>query len=286
MKKVYITFVLLTLFVLPTASSQHHYSNWVHKNAADSTIVRCWNDSLTMIGFPSGSMMGMMFPDSLFCRVTKMPMDSLFHPYDSTFIGWCRAQMGRDSMHYDMMDDSMMGGNHMMQFMSSIRCQLYWDSLMTDSMHRRWNIIGVHGWNGTQWITMNNVSIIGKTATFSSSTAYSAYAFIGNRSGATSIQDVDITRTYVLQQNYPNPFNPTTKITYHLPVGSLVKLVILNVLGQTVATLVNSEQTAGDYNVEWLPNTSSGIYFYKLETINIENGKVLFNQVGKMVFMK
>lgn len=286
MKNVYIAFVLLTLFVLPTAFSQHHYSNWVHKNATDSTIVRCWNDSLTMVSFPSGSMMGMMFPDSLFCRVTKMPMDSLFHPYDSTFIGWCSVQMGRDSMHYDMMNDSMMSGNHMMQFMSGIRCQLYWDSLMTDSMHRRWNMIGVHGWNGTQWISLSNVSINGSTVTFSSSAAYSAYAFIGQRAGVTSIQDADITRTYVLQQNYPNPFNPTTKITYHLPVGSQVRLEIINVLGQIVATLVNSEQTAGDYNVEWLPNTSSGTYFYKLEAINIENGSVLFNHVGKMVLMK
>lgn len=72
---------------------------------------------------------------------------------------------------------------------------------------------------------------------------------------------------YNLSQNYPNPFNPTTKISYSLPKSSLVQLKIFNLLGQEIATLVNEEKPAGNYNVEFTINNlqlSSGIYLYRL----------------------
>ena len=138
--------LIFALFLLGTpAKSQHHYDNWVHKNASDTTIAPCWNDSLTTMMFPSGSMMGMMFPDSIYCRIDRMDMDSLVHPHDSTFIGWLRIQMGWDSGRYNMMNDSMMGGQHQMQFMMDLLCSLHWDSLMADSTHRHWHPTGQVG---------------------------------------------------------------------------------------------------------------------------------------------
>jgi len=73
-----------------------------------------------------------------------------------------------------------------------------------------------------------------------------------------------------LFQNYPNPFNPVTHIRYVLPVAARVTLIIYNLQGAIVKTLVSSHQSAGLQEVIWdarddagVP-VSSGIYFYKL----------------------
>ncbi len=82
---------------------------------------------------------------------------------------------------------------------------------------------------------------------------------------------------FSLSQNYPNPFNPTTVIAYGLPVTQRVNLTIYNVLGQTVATLVDGVQQAGLQQAEWnASNNSSGVYFYRLTTEqNTETRKML-----------
>ncbi len=70
---------------------------------------------------------------------------------------------------------------------------------------------------------------------------------------------------YALSQNYPNPFNATAAINYQLPVTSHVRLEIYNLLGRTVATLVDETQEAGYRSVSWdASEVSSGLYFYKL----------------------
>jgi hypothetical protein len=76
----------------------------------------------------------------------------------------------------------------------------------------------------------------------------------------------EVPTKFALYQNYPNPFNPTTTILYDLPQRARVKLVIYNILGQEVATLVNAEQEPGRYNVKFdASGLPSGIYFYRLE---------------------
>jgi hypothetical protein len=88
-----------------------------------------------------------------------------------------------------------------------------------------------------------------------------------------------------LLQNYPNPFNPTTVISYQLSVTSNVKLMVYNVLGQKIKTLVNSFQNSGEHSVVWYAMddrsnpVSSGIYFYTLQT----NG---LNYQKKMVLIR
>ena len=87
-----------------------------------------------------------------------------------------------------------------------------------------------------------------------------------------------------LSQNYPNPFNPLTTIDYQIPEEGKVVLGIYNLLGQPIRRLVDTEQDAGDYQVEWDgkdgegSRVGSGIYFYRLKT-----GE--FVQVKKMVFL-
>jgi hypothetical protein len=94
-----------------------------------------------------------------------------------------------------------------------------------------------------------------------------------------------VPNSYVLSQNYPNPFNPTTKIKFDLPVNvkreaSNVKLIIYDILGRDVATLVNEQLKPGSYEVEWdATNYPSGVYFYKLQTES-------FSETKKMVLVK
>ncbi|RKY95560.1 MAG: hypothetical protein DRQ13_06930 [Ignavibacteriae bacterium] len=81
--------------------------------------------------------------------------------------------------------------------------------------------------------------------------------------------DPIVASSFKLEQNYPNPFNPSTTISWQLPVDAFVSLKVYDVLGNKVATLVNEEKPAGNYEVEFdASNLSSGTYFYKLEAID------------------
>jgi hypothetical protein len=92
---------------------------------------------------------------------------------------------------------------------------------------------------------------------------------------------------FTQEQNYPNPFNPSTVIRYQLPVLSIVKLRIFNVLGQEVKTLVDGVQDAGYESLEWDASAlASGVYFYRLEATSMSDPSRLFTQVRKMVLMK
>jgi hypothetical protein len=75
---------------------------------------------------------------------------------------------------------------------------------------------------------------------------------------------------FELYDNYPNPFNPTTTIRFDLPESAPVSLVIFNVKGQVVRTLLNTELSKGTHSIIWNGlddsgrSVSSGVYFYKL----------------------
>ena len=85
---------------------------------------------------------------------------------------------------------------------------------------------------------------------------------------------------YSLSQNYPNPFNPSTIIKYSVPKQQLVTLKIYNMLGQEVATLVNNQQNAGNYEVTFnADRLASGIYFYTLNAGSFVSTK-------KMILLK
>jgi hypothetical protein len=87
-------------------------------------------------------------------------------------------------------------------------------------------------------------------------------------------------QTYSLEQNYPNPFNPSTTIRFSIPEQGLVTLKVFNLLGEEVATLINSELTNGNYEVDFsASNFSSGIYFYTLKAANFVSTK-------KMILLK
>lgn len=105
--------------------------------------------------------------------------------------------------------------------------------------------------------------------------------------GLTGVKNANklLPSSFTVFQNYPNPFNPSTTISYGLPETGPVKVIIYNVLGREVKTLVNTNQKAGIQNVVWNGDNNaghtvaSGIYFYKV----IAGEQV---QVKKMIMLK
>jgi hypothetical protein len=98
---------------------------------------------------------------------------------------------------------------------------------------------------------------------------------------ATNIKDgFNLPITYDLKQNYPNPFNPSTKIFYSIPRSSLVQIIIYNILGKEITTLVNEEKPAGNYEIKFdASSLTSGVYIYKLLAGD-------FIQTKKMILLK
>ena len=91
---------------------------------------------------------------------------------------------------------------------------------------------------------------------------------------------IGLPEKFKLYQNYPNPFNPITFITYNIPKEGEVTIIVYDINGSEVYTLVNEFEEAGYYKVEFNgSNLASGIYYYKLESGNFVGTK-------KMVMLK
>jgi hypothetical protein len=92
-------------------------------------------------------------------------------------------------------------------------------------------------------------------------------------------------RTFQLSQNYPNPFNPETTIKYQVAEKSHVRISVYNLMGQSVATLVDKEQVQGAYSVAWNGkdfkgnHVPTGIYFVKMTAGS-------FEQLRKMTLIR
>lgn len=90
---------------------------------------------------------------------------------------------------------------------------------------------------------------------------------------------------YALLGNYPNPFNPETTIEYQLPRAGQVKVMIYNLAGQLVRTLIDAQQAAGRFRLNWdskdeLGNqVASGVYLYQLQAGN-------FQAAQRMILMR
>ncbi len=93
--------------------------------------------------------------------------------------------------------------------------------------------------------------------------------------------------SYALDQNYPNPFNPTTRISYSLPEAGRITIRVFDLLGQTVATLVDGEQGPGNHSIDWnAGGLASGIYFYRLEATSFEKTGASYTETKKLLLMK
>ncbi|MBK7630611.1 MAG: T9SS type A sorting domain-containing protein [Ignavibacteriales bacterium] len=172
-----------------------------------------------------------------------------------------------------------------------------------NSVNLSWNTATELNNNGfeIQRKSANNQFVkVGYIAGFGTTTEPKAYSFtdskiaVGNYSyrlkqidydGTYAYSDevnVDVSgpAQYSLEQNYPNPFNPSTLIKYSVAQDGFVNVSIFNLLGEKVATLVNSNMKAGSYELNFnASQLSSGVYFYSIEAGN-------FKAVKKMMLMK
>ncbi len=90
----------------------------------------------------------------------------------------------------------------------------------------------------------------------------------------------EVPNEFSLSQNYPNPFNPTTKVKFQIPNSGFVKLIVYDLLGKEIQTLVNQQLSPGIYEVDFDgSNLPSGVYYYKLESGT-------FTETKKMVLVK
>jgi photosystem II stability/assembly factor-like uncharacterized protein len=85
---------------------------------------------------------------------------------------------------------------------------------------------------------------------------------------------------FSLSQNYPNPFNPITNVKFQMLNGCNAKIIVFDMLGKEIATLVNEQLQAGIYETNWdASQFPSGIYFYRLTTDD-------FTETKKMILLK
>ena len=148
---------------------------------------------------------------------------------------------------------------------------------------------GVEGWQKIGFVQGHGNSNSPKTYSFSDKNAPSGKVqyrlkqidFDGKYEYSSIVEvNVNALNRLELSQNFPNPFNPVTTISYSLPNVSKVKLVIYDVTGREVATLVNEFQSAGKHNVNFnASRIASGVYYYRIQA-----GDIM--QTKKMILMK
>ncbi len=142
---------------------------------------------------------------------------------------------------------------------------------------------------GTSWIEKNEgFNVIPPTYSLLINNNY-VFAGTGTRSvwrrplsEIIGIQNIstEIPSKYSLSQNYPNPFNPTTKIQFEVPSSKFVKIVVFDILGKEVQTLVNELLQPGTYETSFKGSSlTSGVYFYRLITNE-------FSETKKMLLIK
>jgi photosystem II stability/assembly factor-like uncharacterized protein len=143
--------------------------------------------------------------------------------------------------------------------------------------------------NGTSWIAKNQginnndtvyTLFIANNFIFAGITGRSAW----KRSLPESLDvrniSTEIPKEYSIKQNYPNPFNPSTNIEFSVPKSSVIKIVVYDISGRALETLVNESLSAGSYKINWnASGYASGIYFYKISADN-------FSQSHKMILVK
>jgi len=112
--------------------------------------------------------------------------------------------------------------------------------------------------------------------------ARNAAGIIQNRRVITGIADQprELFDHFSLKQNFPNPFNPTTAIPFEIRKRQQINLVIFDVTGKKIVTLIDEAVAPGSYQIDFNgQNFPSGIYFYRLNTKT-------YSETRKMVLMR
>ncbi len=247
--------------------------NWFGREHSDSLFTFCANDSVNWLRFPAGHMdghrMGMGWPDSSFTQFWKIHPDSLPGPGDARYV------MGFYIDTHDPLGTSMMGGQFgghggMMQFSGeyTMRLQYREEDLAFHNVSD--GDLALRSWDAmaSQWVPVTGALIDtqSNTVNVSGTTLSNFYSLLAAESATASDDRNETPSSYILFQNYPNPFNPVTTIRFSLPIAQTARLVLFDLVGRELLTLVDGFQPAGAQQVVLdagaLP---SGTYIYRLD---------------------
>ena len=110
-------------------------------------------------------------------------------------------------------------------------------------------------------------------------------AFRKIEAGTKQLLEDESPTNFSLSQNYPNPFNPETKIEFSIPFKAHVKLIVYDLLGNKVSTLLDKDLNEGDHRINFDGTAlSSGVYIYKITSYGY-NGET-FADSRKMILLK
>jgi hypothetical protein len=143
---------------------------------------------------------------------------------------------------------------------------------------------------GEEWHLLNDSFTVSAAYNITAIAACDSTLFVGTDGAGlwyrplneAIISDIAPELNYVarLENNFPNPFNPTTNISFMIPKLNNVRLVVYDILGKEVATLVNSQLQPGNYDIVFdATKLASGIYYYSLITDE-------FTDTKRMVLVK
>ncbi len=114
--------------------------------------------------------------------------------------------------------------------------------------------------------------------------------YIYSSTGTNIKQEGKTPQKFTLEQNYPNPFNPSTTIKFSITSPSVIDLIIFDIMGRKVKTLITDQINIGKYSIEWDGmdvnglSIASGIYTIRLNA-KTEEGKI-FSESKKILLLK
>jgi hypothetical protein len=129
-------------------------------------------------------------------------------------------------------------------------------------------ITGSHNWSNAAETSNNENTLIVQSNALANQYLQEFVARYKEAKGSDSIK-VSVERTgdlvpgeLALRQNYPNPFNPVTTVQFSVPASQAVRLVVCDMLGRVISTLVDTNVGPGEYLVRWdASQFSSGVYY-------------------------
>ena len=167
---------------------------------------------------------------------------------------------GLNGLHFtDAINGWTVGGTGSLY--STTNAGVTWISQQTGTVQ---DLNSIHSFDGLNGWTVGNLGVI-----------------VTNYSPTTGIEnDLKNVSDFNLEQNYPNPFNPSTKIQFNITTAGNVKLIVYNLLGQEIKTLLNEFKEPGTHTINFeAVGLNTGVYIYKIES----NG---FSQTRKMTLLK
>jgi hypothetical protein len=163
----------------------------------------------------------------------------------------------------------------------------YFTSWGTGSVHKYDSsfanapVVVVSGINGPSNLCYNHVANILAIPVFDSDTViFHSLGPIGINNQSEVVKD------FVLFQNYPNPFNPATTLSFYIKKSAYIKISVFDIKGNYTDMIFEGKINSGKHSFVWDGTQfSSGVYFYKLETIDPSRGS-MFSETKKMVLIK